>query len=78
MASSSKAGYEVQVQSSRIGFGDFEEWADKFLYENYPDRITEEFEIDIMDDDRIVLTAADGSELSFIQRITVRVQCICM
>lgn len=60
-----KAGYEVQVQSSRIGFGDFEEWADKFLYENYPDRITEKFEIDIMDDDRIVLTATDGSELSF-------------
>lgn len=55
------AGKTLYVQSSHIGFGDFEEWCDRYIYENAPSRIDEEFEIDIDDaTGEITMTSLEG------------------
>lgn len=62
-----KDGKVLYVQSADIGFGDFQEWCDQYIYENAPSRINEEFEIDI-DDDTGVITMESlegGSTITF-------------
>lgn len=53
-------GETTFVQSAEIGFADFEEWCDQYLYENYPDRIMERFDVDIDDNNLITMTSLDG------------------
>lgn len=62
-----KAGKVLYVQSSYIGFGDFEEWCDRYIYENAPSRIDEQFEIDIDETtNEITMTSLEGgSEIKF-------------
>lgn len=55
------AGESVYVQSANIGFADFEQWCDQYLYENAPSRIMERFDIDIDEDtNEITMTSLDG------------------
>ena len=57
-----QADNTVLVQRAEIGFADFAEWCDQYMYENYPDRIMDEFEIDIDEDTNLItMTPADGS-----------------
>ena len=57
-----QADSTVLVQRAEIGFADFAEWCDQYMYENYPDRIMDEFEIDIDEDTNLItMTPADGS-----------------
>lgn len=55
------------VQSAEIGFADFEYWCDQYLYENYPERIMERFEIDIDEEtNEITMISQDGgTDISF-------------
>ena len=54
-------GETVYVQSAEIGFADFEQWCDQYLYENAPSRIMERFDIDIDEDtNEITMTSLDG------------------
>lgn len=56
-----KAGYVTYVQNSEIGFADFEQWCDQYLYEHYPDRVMEKFDIDINDDTNVItMTSLEG------------------
>lgn len=61
-------GQTVYVQAANIGFGDFEKWCDQYIYENAPNRIDEEFEIDIDEvTNEITMTSLEGgSEINFI------------
>lgn len=55
------AGESVYVQAAEIGFADFEQWCDQYLYENAPNRIMERFDIDINEDtNEITMTSLDG------------------
>ena len=55
------AGESVYVQAAEIGFADFEQWCDQYLYENAPSRIMERFDIDINEDtNEITMTSLDG------------------
>lgn len=55
------AGESVYVQAAEIGFADFEQWCDQYLYENAPSRIMERFDIDIDEDtNEITMTSLDG------------------
>lgn len=57
-----QSGKTILVQRAEIGFADFAEWCDQYMYENYPDRIMEEFEIYIDEDTNLItMTPADGS-----------------
>lgn len=57
-----QAGKTILVQRAEIGFADFSEWCDQYMYENYPSRIMEEFEIDIDEDTTLItMTPVDGS-----------------
>ena len=56
-----KEGKVLYVQSADIGFGDFQEWCDQYIYENAPSRIDEKFEIDIDDETgEITMTSEEG------------------
>lgn len=63
-----KDGKVLYIQDADIGFGDFQQWCDQYIYENAPTRINEQFEIDIDDDTQeITMTSLDGgSEIKFI------------
>lgn len=54
------AGASVYVQNANIGFGDFQEWCDQYIFENAPNRVGENFEIDIDDNNLITMTSLDG------------------
>lgn len=57
----SKAGFTILVQWSEIGFADFAEWCDQYLYANYPARIMEQFEIDIDEHTNLItMTSTEG------------------
>lgn len=60
-------GDTTYVQAAEIGFADFEYWCDQYLYENYPERIMEQFEIDIDEDtNEITMTSLEGgTEIKF-------------
>lgn len=62
-----KDGKVLYVQSADIGFGDFQEWCDQYIYENAPSRINEEFEIDIDDDTGVITMVSQegGSTITF-------------
>lgn len=64
----SESGSTTYIQSANIDFADFEEWCDKYLYDNYPNRIDEEFEIDIdTDTNLITMTSLEGgSTITFV------------
>lgn len=54
-------GETVYVQAARIDFADFQEWCDQYIYENYPSRINETFEIDIDEDTNLItMTSTEG------------------
>lgn len=56
-----KEDFTILVQRADIGFADFEEWCDQYLYENYPTRIMEKFEIDIDEDTNLItMTSTEG------------------
>lgn len=56
-----KDGYTILVQQAEIGFADFEQWCDQYMYENYPSRIMEQFEIDIDEDTNLItMTSLEG------------------
>lgn len=56
-----QAGSTTFVQSAEIGFADFEQWCDQYLYEHYPERIMERFEIDIDEETNLItMTSQDG------------------
>lgn len=61
-------GSTVHIQSATIGFGDFQEWCDQYVYENLPSRINERFDIDINEDTNLItMTSLDGgSPVSFV------------
>jgi hypothetical protein len=61
-------GETTYVQSSTIDFADFQQWCDKYLYDNAPERIGEKFEIDIDEDtNEITMTSLEGgSTIKFI------------
>lgn len=61
------AGETTYVQAATIGFADFEQWCDQYIYENYPARINEQFEIDIDEDTNLItMTSLEGgSTLTF-------------
>lgn len=53
--------YTILIQRTEIGFADFEEWCDQYMYENYPNRIMEQFEIDIDEDTNLItMTSLEG------------------
>lgn len=55
------AGQTTYVQSAEIGFADFEQWCDQYLYDNAPERIMEEFEVDIDEDTNLItMTSLEG------------------
>lgn len=55
------AGQTVLIQNAVIDFADFEQWCDQYMYENYPTRIMERFEIDINEDTNLItMTSLDG------------------
>lgn len=52
---------KTYVQSAEIGFADFAQWCDQYLYEHYPQRIMEKFEIDIEEDTNLItMTSLEG------------------
>lgn len=62
-----KDGKVLYVQSADIGFGDFQEWCDQYIYENAPTRIDEQFEIDIDDETGVITMESQegGSTIQF-------------
>ncbi len=57
-----QTGKTILIQRTEIGFADFSEWCDQYIYENYPSRIMDEFEIDIDEDTNLItMIPADGS-----------------
>lgn len=61
------AGETTFVQSAEIGFADFSEWCDQYLYENFPNRIMESFDIDIDEDTNLITmtSLSGGSDITF-------------
>lgn len=54
-------GESIYVQAAEIGFADFEQWCDQYLYNNAPERIMEQFEIDIDEDTNLItMTSLEG------------------
>lgn len=54
-------GETTYVQSAEIGFADFEQWCDQYLYDNAPARIMEQFDIDIDEDTNLItMTSLEG------------------
>lgn len=55
------SGETTYVQAAEIGFADFGQWCDQYLYNNAPDRIMEQFEIDIDEDTNLItMTSLEG------------------
>ncbi|QHJ80081.1 MAG: hypothetical protein [Caudoviricetes sp.] len=55
------SGETTYVQAARIDFADFQEWCDQYIYENYPERVNEAFEIDIDEDTNLItMTSTEG------------------
>lgn len=55
---------EVIVESAEIGMGDISYWVDRYMLNNYPDRMNEEYVSDY-DDDVITITFPDSDVVSF-------------
>lgn len=62
------SGETVYVQAAEIDFADFQQWCDQYIYENYPNRVNEGFEIDIDEDTNLItMTSTEGgSTITFI------------
>jgi len=54
-------GQTTYIQAANIGFADFQEWCDQYIYEHFPTRINEQFEIDIDGTTNLVtMTSLEG------------------
>ena len=60
-------GSTIQIQSSSIGPGDYTFWADQWIAENYPERLSTNYESDIDEEtNTIKITWADSSFSTFV------------
>ena len=61
------SGETTYVQGARIDFADFQEWCDQYVYENYPNRVNEAFDIDIDEDTNLITMTSTqgGSTITF-------------
>ena len=61
------SGETTYVQAARIDFADFQEWCDQYIYQNYPTRVNETFDIDIDEDTNLITMTSTqgGSTITF-------------
>lgn len=61
------SGETTYVQAARIDFADFQEWCDQYIYQNYPTRVNETFDIDIDEDTNLIAMTSTqgGSTITF-------------
>ena len=60
------SGFTIRLQSFSIGNGDYTFWADQWISENYPERLTTNYEVDIDEEtDTIKIKWADATMSSF-------------